>query len=212
MKRSRSLFVSNDGSSISPRVTEASSRRNRRSDCLATDPGVLDVDGSVLVRVLPDAQPAVVLRHPASEAVVTLTPQRSFTATGKALRSISFKQIPDITLEVAAPGELPRLLLFDPKYKLDSEAEGEIGDGKPKKPDIDAMHAYRDAIRTQSETHVVEYAAILYPGPEKRYGDGIEALSARPLQPEVLEHRVRAVVAHALSGAAAQRTSLADEL
>jgi heme-degrading monooxygenase HmoA len=53
------------------------------------------------------------------------------------------------------------------------------------------MHVYRDAIRTPIEERVVSYAAILYPGPEMRYRDGIEALSARPLDPRTLQDRVR---------------------
>jgi hypothetical protein len=52
-----------------------------------------------------------------------------------------------------------------PKYKLQSEEAGEPGDGKPKKIDIDTMHAYRDAIRTLTEQRVVSYAAILYRDP-----------------------------------------------
>jgi hypothetical protein len=42
------------------------------------------------------------------------------------------------------------------------------------------MHAYRDAIRDSNDARVVEYAAILYPGPEFRLHDDIEALSALP--------------------------------
>ena len=56
------------------------------------------------------------------------------------------------------------LILFDPKYKLDSETNGEPGDGKPKKVDIDKMHAYRDAIRLADGDRVIRYAATNYPG------------------------------------------------
>lgn len=71
--------------------------------------------------------------------------------------------------------------MFDPKYKLEGEViEGIAPDGKPKKVDIDKMHAYRDAIRDEQGRRVVDYAAILFPGPEVRYDDGLEALSAVP--------------------------------
>ncbi len=61
------------------------------------------------------------------------------------------------------------------------------------------MHAYRDAIRDEHEARVVDYAAILYPGPETRYGDGIEALSARPQEPGSLEGRLRHIIHSALA-------------
>ncbi|AWK86252.1 nuclease domain-containing protein [Azospirillum thermophilum] len=44
-------------------------------------------------------------------------------------------------MEVTRPGAPPVLLLLDPKYKID-DANGT----RPKKDDIDKMHAYRDSI------------------------------------------------------------------
>src|SRR5215475_9358039 len=82
----------------------------------------------------------------------------------------------------------PALYLLDPKYKLQSEENAEPGDGRPKKIDIDTMNAYRDAIRGYAQQRVVHYAAILYPGPESHYGNGIEALPARPLDAAMLKH------------------------
>jgi predicted component of viral defense system (DUF524 family) len=156
------------------------------------------LDGGLYIKVLRNGSSAVVLEQPETGTVVRLTPQREFRPTGTHLRSISFTQIPDITIELRSDGEAPRLFLFDPKYKLDSEQNGEPGDGKPKKQDIDTMHAYRDAIRNDDEHRVVRYAAILYPGPEQRYGDGIEALSARPLLPDALGDRARTILSTAL--------------
>ncbi len=60
------------------------------------------------------------------------------------------------------------------------------------------MHAYRDAIRDAADHRVVQYAAILYPGPEVRYGSGIEALQALPGHDEELRSRLRAVLKKAL--------------
>ena len=89
-------------------------------------------------------------------------------------------------------------MVFDPKYKLDSEElEGEVTDGRPKKIDIDKMHAYRDAIRDTGDQRAVTYAAILYPGTSsERFGPGLEAIAARP--GELLEHDLRSVLMHAL--------------
>ena len=65
--------------------------------------------------------------------------------------------------------------------------EGEIRDARPKKVDIDKMHAYRDAIRMNDE-RVVTYAAILFPGPPAPpFGSGVEAISAVPGGAEPLD-------------------------
>jgi predicted component of viral defense system (DUF524 family) len=156
-------------------------------------------DGGLYIKVLPDGRPALELKHTITGTQAILTPQRSYYRSGSPIHSISFGQTPDVTVEVIRPGEQPVLFLFDPKYKLDSEADAEPGDGKPKKADIDKMHAYRDAIRGPDERRVVRYAATLYPGPSVRYGDRIEALSAQPLNAAELDARVRAVLLDALA-------------
>jgi hypothetical protein len=56
--------------------------------------------------------------------------------------------------------------VFD--FELASEEVAAIDDapfdeGKPKKVDIDKMHAYRDAIRDADDYRVVRFAGILYP-------------------------------------------------
>lgn len=154
--------------------------------------------GGVYVRVLRDGRTALALQHPEHETTVRLIPERTYGATG-ALQSITFPQRPDIAIEVQRPGERPEVLLFDPKYKLDGEREGDAAEaavsaGGPLKVDIDKMHAYRDAIRDSDGRRVVRYAAILYPGPGRRYSAGIEALSADPMAMEGLERRVAEVV------------------
>lgn len=129
--------------------------------------------------VLPPEVPAVRLEH-ADGRVVVLTPQRRFPrgAAGD-LHSISFEQIPDVTLEVGRPGRRA-LFLFDPKYKLWGDGSGTAGDGRPKKEDVDKMHAYRDAIRDRGGGRPVRFAAILYPGPEAWFGSDVAALPALP--------------------------------
>jgi predicted component of viral defense system (DUF524 family) len=162
----------------------------------------------VYIKVLPDGEKAIELAHPQRHTVVTLIPQRHFTKSGDPYHSISFTQIPDVVVCVDEPGQPPNLIIFDPKYKLRSESavssdgEDEEQDagpqGRPKKLDIDRMHAYRDAIRDAAGSRVVSYVAIMYPGVGVLYGDHIEALSAIPSRPEVLRSRLQEVLREAL--------------
>jgi predicted component of viral defense system (DUF524 family) len=157
-----------------------------------------DHDG-LFVTVLPGGRPMVALVRPADGFAVRLTPEWSFGKSGP-LHSVSFPQRPDVTVDVQTPDGMQRLYLFDSKYKLDGELlEGESVDGRPKKIDVDKMHAYRDAIRDTALNRVVEYAAILYPGPETRYVTGIDALSAHPGAETDLLESLRTVFEHALA-------------
>ena len=93
--------------------------------------------------------------------------------------------------------------------KLESEElEGEVTDGRPKKVDIDKMHAYRDAIRDTADSHAVEFAAIIYPGAAtERFGVGLEAIAARP--GEDFEEELRAVLQRSLDRPTALSTHAA---
>jgi hypothetical protein len=157
-------------------------------------------NGELFVRILEGGKPAVRLRRKKDGREATLVPQRSYAAGGKPLGSMSFAQIPDVALEVIDPeSPRPRVYLFDPKYKLSSE-DSETGEdsGKPKKTDIDAMHAYRDGIRDSDGERVVQYAAILYPGETKSYAPGLEALQATPGSSGALTASLQAVMAGAM--------------
>jgi hypothetical protein len=115
------------------------------------------------------------------------------------LTSISFRQIPDAVLEVQRPGAPTEIYIFDPKYKLQSEEAGAASaDGQPVKMDIDAMHAYRDAIRDEAGDRAVRYAGIMYPGPKVTYSAGLEALPAMPENPELLRQALRQIVRRCL--------------
>ena len=105
---------------------------------------------------------------------------------------------------VEAPQDLePRLFVFDPKYKLDSEGLDEEGlVGRPKKSDIDKMHAYRDAIRGYGGRQVIDYAAILYPGPSKHFGNNVAALQAVGGREAKLRVELDAVLTSALTTSA----------
>jgi len=160
-----------------------------------------DADG-LYVRLVPNGRPILELRHPSTGVQVRLIPQSTYSSPGT-LRSISFNQVPDVTLEVMPPIGPTRLYLFDPKYKLDGDPDAS-SDGTPKKEDIDKMHAYRDAIRGLDGQPVVRYAAILYPGPLVTYSlsetntPEIAALPADPARPDVLDAALRVPIAAAL--------------
>jgi hypothetical protein len=146
---------------------------------------------AVWIHVLRDGRPAVELEDPNSDTKLKLIPQRTYPGNGVPLRSTSFDKRPDIAIEVSAPGETPRVWIFDPKYKLRSElTEVDATDGRPKSVDIDGMHTYRDAIRTAEGARAVEYAAILYPGGTERFDPGIAALRAQPGNAEELREAI----------------------
>lgn len=161
-------------------------------------------DGAGLyVQVLPDGAPAIVLRDPAG-ITVRLIPERTYGRSG-ALHSISYPQRPDVAMEITNVDGRTHIYLFDPKYKLASDATlgtdggGLLATGKPQKVDIDKMHAYRDAIRDAEDRRAVRYAAILYPGPRIHYADGIEALHAYPGMEQELELRLVRVLSTAIA-------------
>lgn len=147
--------------------------------------------GGLWIQPLEPGRVAVELVNPVTGIRVTLTPQRVYALTGKPFRTVSFQQIPDITIAVETPGYETAIYLLDPKYKLDGEALAEadptVVRGSPLKIDVDKMHAYRDAIRGIDGRRVVRYAATMYPGPVHSYFDGLEALSANPERSEELE-------------------------
>lgn len=154
--------------------------------------------GELFLRLLPDGRPALVMSHP-QFGTIEFIPQFTYSAYGR-LRSISYNQRPDVSIHITRFGQDPRVLIFDPKYKLDSEnLEPEANDGKPKKADIDAMHAYRDAIRNSRGRRLVEYAAILYPGQSVEYGAGLAALRARPMATSGLSSELRTILSSQLA-------------
>ena len=75
-----------------------------------------------------------------------------------------------------------------------------MGDGKPKKEDVDKMHSYRDAIRDENDRHVVRYAATLYPGKTTRFGDGLAAIHAYPGNETALAAEIQSVIDEWLGG------------
>ncbi|HEY9637113.1 MAG TPA: DUF2357 domain-containing protein [Coleofasciculaceae cyanobacterium] len=155
----------------------------------------------IYVRVLPDGQPAVSLIHPQHKTRVQLIPERTYGKDGKKgeLHSASHKQRPDIAVEVKLADSSQQVYIFDPKYKLDSETQENIGNqGKPKVADIGKMHTYRDAIRDSQGKRVVRYAAILYPGSYEFYTEGLEALPAYPGREAELQKHLHRVLDKAL--------------
>jgi hypothetical protein len=155
------------------------------------------------LRILPDGKPLLFLAHPANGARVDIIPERRYPSGSGPLHSITYEQRPDVAIEVRRPGDQLRIYLFDPKYKLDSEIIDGVESTKPKKVDLDKMHAYRDAIRDSCGLPVVRYAAILYPGEPERYPPRaplphVEALQGYPGREAPLRARLQEVLREAL--------------
>jgi predicted component of viral defense system (DUF524 family) len=144
------------------------------------------------------------LTHPRTGVEVRLRDQPSYGGDSSDLHSITFQQIPDVTIEVTRPDGVVDVYLFDPKYKLrpasssqtDYEDTGdqEAFPGGPKKVDIDKMHAYRDAIRRADGSRAVAYAAILYPGESRTFAAGLEAIQSQPIPAGELESELRSLI------------------
>jgi len=148
------------------------------------------------IEVLPNGRPAVTLERASDGKTISVIPQRTYAAHAAAFRSISYSQRPDLAIEVGGPNRSAEIYLLDPKYKLDSEMSADLpGDGKPKKVDIDKMHAYRDAIRDGEDRRIVTFAGILYPGPREEFTSGLAAISAVPGDSEQLADQLRQVFA-----------------
>ncbi len=95
---------------------------------------------------------------------VTVTYQRSFQydPDRAAVYSYSHRQIPDITIQWLGPDGMPRLLLFDPKYRVSHEG---ILNG------LSDMHRYRDAIVARDGRRAVQGGFLLCPAAPKEPGD-----------------------------------------
>jgi predicted component of viral defense system (DUF524 family) len=133
----------------------------------------------LILSILAGGEPCVVLVHPQNGTSIEMRSQRSYGHHGD-IQSVSYEQCPDVAIEIRPRSGRVTILLFDPKYKLESEPiAGQKTDGKPKKADIDKMHAYRDAIR-QDGRRAVQYAATLYPGLDVFFDAGLQALRAYP--------------------------------
>ena len=160
----------------------------------------------ICIKIYPDGQQAIVLKHEATQTRISLTPEQSFASGDSTFHSVSFTQRPDISIRIDRPGLPTKIVLLDPKYKLDGEDEpddessnGPISaadqvTGKPKKIDIDKMHAYRDAIRTGDGERVVSFAGILYPGQSQTFSEDVQAIRAVPGEDQELRDRISELV------------------
>lgn len=150
------------------------------------------------IEVLPNGRPAVKLERSSDDTTISVIPQRTYATDGSGLKSISYPQKPDLAIEVARAQQPTEVYLLDPKYRLESEMSPHgPTDGKPKKVDIDKMHAYRDAIRDADGRRVVKFAGILYPGTQQQFTPGLAALSAVPGANAALAGELRRALAPA---------------
>ena len=153
---------------------------NPRGFTLKHEQLTTEIGGGVYVRVFPNGTIAMSLRNPETGTEISLVPERTFGSVGE-LRSVSFEQRPDITIEIRRSDGSVDLMILDPKYKLDGETQvDEESAANPMKADVDKMHAYRDAIRNRDNVRVVKVAAVLYPGPTRAFGPDVFAVRALP--------------------------------
>ena len=146
--------------------------------------------GALFVEVVRSRRSLVELRNGETGDRIIVTAQQSFGASGE-YRSVSLTQRPDVTVDIRRRGGASEFIVFDPKYKLVADDEGS---GTPVKADVDKMHAYRDAIRGPGNTHVVRFAATIYPGQSIWYGEDVAALGAQPERPDGFVDEARSVL------------------
>ncbi len=104
------------------------------------------------------------------------------------LYSISRGQQPDLSLLYFESSthwkqqQAKRGLVFEIKFRQDAY-------GRPRKVDLDRLHAYRDAVYVHRPHHrLFVGGALLYPGRNERYTPGLEALNCLPKQELRLEY------------------------
>lgn len=154
---------------------------------------VTSVVGDTILRLVPDGQPLLIVERPDDGATLSVIAERTYSDHG-ALRSLTYRQRPDVALERTVPMGGRAVWLFDPKYKLVADEHGET---RPPKADVDKMHAYRDAIRGEDGRHVVRLAALLYLGDTVWWGEEIAALRAHPHAVEALDRELDSALAPA---------------
>ncbi len=138
---------------------------------------------SSFVRVLPRGMRVLSLYRPDSQLKIQVWVERHFGAVGP-IHSISYAQRPDLVVQISHPdrqNQPDQLWLWDAKYRLGEDLK------RPTKTDLDRMHAYRDALRSEQGEPLVEMACILYPGPTQTFAPGLMALRASPLASEQLQ-------------------------
>ena len=129
--------------------------------------------------------------------MVTISYQPSFSTNPKVgPYSVSLPKRPDVTVQIEGS---EKALVFDAKYRLDSESPEErvAGVGEPKSDDIDKMHVYRDALRNSFGQPFVPAAYVLYPGYKLVMHDK-NRLGAIPLRPAISSENLASVIREGL--------------
>lgn len=128
---------------------------------------------------------------------ISISYQPSFSANPKVgPYSVSLPKRPDVTVQIEG---MESALVFDAKYRLDSESPEEraAGVGEPKSDDIDKMHVYRDALRNSLGQPFVPAAYVLYPGNKLVMHDK-NRLGAIPLRPAASSEHLASIVREGL--------------
>jgi large subunit ribosomal protein MRP49 len=132
-------------------------------------------DGDEPLLALPEAEPLVTLGGP-GDVTLRLRYQARYTPRGAPLRSLDrHTRVPDLALEVEAPGVPPRVILLDAKYRLDASG------GVPEDALADA-YSYLGSIGGVGGGRAALAVALLYPGRGRAeiYPSGVAALPLLP--------------------------------
>ncbi len=125
----------------------------------------------IIIQPKNDGLPAVQLRSPTTGRAVSFVP---WSANAGAPGS---QDVPTgAAIFIATPGKPATVLLFDPKYWIDSDSP----ELKPHKKDVDDILRVKKQSKESADLSKIRYAAILFPGRGKKLTTGVEALRAHP--------------------------------
>ncbi len=139
------------------------------------------IDHDAALRIEPD-QPVLTLTR-ATGDTLTLRYQPRYAPAGQPFASLDSRvRIPDIGLEVIMPGQPPRLIALDAKYRADG---GELPASA-----IDEGYSYLAGIGRSDGQRAVIGLALLFPGagPVTTYASGLTLL---PLWPDADQQQLR---------------------
>ncbi len=152
---------------------------------------------STKIQVITDGRPAVQLSCARTGRVVSFLP---WSATGGTVYIVGQEVPMGAAVTIQSEGKPLEILLFDPKYWVDSKKAKDTvdikasGNAKPEeqrllkllsaieplKEDVDGVQRAIDYVKSAGGASEIKYAAILYPGQHKQPSSNIEALPAHP--------------------------------
>lgn len=167
---------------------------------------------SVNIHSMNDGFPAVQLACPTTGRLVSFIP---WTIAP----SVAGQESPmHLAITIETQGKPTTILLFDPRYWVDSKNVGKkskksnaktdaSGNGvaqmlssvEPRKEDVDELLRFREQVKAMNAMSEIPYSAILYPGKKKHLAPDVEALTAHTSDGDGLDKAVFEVLRRYLS-------------